>query len=75
MCENKKGVSDIFGEMCVCVYIYIYIYISQMNALNELFLLAKVLSSWVYKFVLQTTIEISAQSQIKLWNFFFLALL
>ncbi len=37
--ENQKGVSDIFGEM------EIYIYIHQMKALNELFLLAKVLSS------------------------------
>ncbi len=35
--ENQKGVSDIFGEM----EIYIYL----MKALNELFLLAKVLSS------------------------------
>ncbi len=34
--ENQKGVSHIFGEM--------EIYIHQMNALNELFLLAKVLS-------------------------------
>ncbi len=35
--QNHWGVSDIFGEM--------EIYIYQMKALNELFLLAKVLSS------------------------------
>ncbi len=35
--ENQKGVSDIFGEMERYIY--------QMKALNELFLLAQVLSS------------------------------
>ncbi len=37
MGENQKGVSDIFGEMEMYIY--------QMKALNDLFLLAKVLSS------------------------------
>ncbi len=36
---ENQGVSDIFGEM------EIYIYIHQMKALNELFLLAQLLSS------------------------------
>ncbi len=42
--ENQKGISDIFGEM--------EIYIYQMKALNELFLLAKELSSTSVQFLL-----------------------
>ncbi len=42
--ENQKGVSDIFGEMEIYIYIY-YIYIYTNESSNELFLLAKVLSS------------------------------
>ncbi len=49
--EKQKGVSDIFGEMDIySIYIYIYIYIYKMKALNELFLLAKVLSSMSVQF-------------------------